>query len=535
MQLESHATPPKETPQQRYATLHRAIERGLDSDEIWRELADVSSRLGHGDESIDCLRRIRNPVIQQTVRARLVRAGILTEETTATGARHAAAPAASHAGPKGERAARASSPRLQDHVIDAVQYLFHQHMPLLVIMTTLAFPLVVGVGGFLTAGGSPLLLAAIAALPGVTVLAVVGAMGRQILVASSQGSSDVPNVPELGQLVADAKRFLADAGIVLGSLLAPSLLALALGAPAATTVPGLLIGAFFTPLAWALRQIRGDIGALSPTTLLRGVARCGVGYFGLVGVCWLVFAPAATAAWIVVSRPVWVQIAMVGPLCVVPLFVCSRLMGTWLDARRAQLSSVLVRLPAAPAAAKPAAARPATARPAAARPATGVRTAPAARRAAPAAQAANPRLPKRPAHLEHFTPPNMKNPNATAPARAVGRQPAAARPPAARPAPPRVRAPQTNASPAPAAVPPRAAARGPAPAASQPPARPVPPARGNAPAGTAPVASKPEPRAIEGRAPQRPTDQPDLTNLPGALVVTGRERHRHGAAARIDK
>ena len=38
-------------PEQRRATLHRAIERGLDSDELWKELAEVSLELGYDDEA----------------------------------------------------------------------------------------------------------------------------------------------------------------------------------------------------------------------------------------------------------------------------------------------------------------------------------------------------------------------------------------------------------------------------------------------------------------------------------------------------
>lgn len=519
MQLESHATPPQETPQQRYATLHRAIERGLDSDEIWRELAEVSLRLGHTDEAVDCLGHIRGAVVQQLVRSKLARAGAVADaEARAEG--HPAAPAASNAGSRSKDGApRLTKPRVQDHAVDALQYLFHQHMPLLVLMTTLAFPLVVGVGGLLTAGGSPFLLAAIAALPGLLVLGVVGAMGRQILVTSSQGVGDVPNVPEFGQLVADARRFFADAGIVLGTLLVPSLLALALGAPIATALPGLLVGAFFTPLAWALRQVRGDFGALSPTTLLRGVARSGVGYPGLVSVAWLLFAPAALAAWLVFGRPVWVQIAMVGPLCVVPLFVVSRLLGTWVDAHRADLGTLLVRPAPKPQLSAPRTARPAAARPpAAAQPASqrAVARKPAMKRPAPAtAKAAQrakgaapaPRLPQRPAHLDHFEPPNLKRAaEAGAPVRAKPAAPAPVRnEPARPPAPPRPapKAPAGDAS---------APAKPPAPAA---PARPA------------------EPRSIEGRSPRRGlSDAPDLSNLPGAVVVTGQERARQGAAAR---
>jgi len=538
VQLESHATPPQETPQQRYATLHRAIERGLDSDEIWRELAEVSLTVGHNDEAVDCLRRIRGAAVQQIVRSKLVRAGLIEERPTAAvaAADHAAAPAASDAG-AAKQGTRSVLTRigLQDHLVDAVQYLFHQHMPMLVLMTTLAFPVVVGLGGILTAGGSPLLLAAIAALPGLMVLAVTGAMGRQILVTSSQGIGDVPNVPEFQQLVADARRFLADAGIVLGSLLVPTLIAMALGAPLASTLPGLVIGAFFTPLAWALRQLRGDLQSLSPMTLWRGVTRCGVGYLGLVPVCWLLFAPAATVGWIVFGRPVWVQIAMIGPLFVLPLFVVSRLLGTWVDARRNELGALLVASP------KPAAPKLAAAA-----------STPRPRNVAPTApNAPKARLPQRPEQLQHFAPPNVKRATASpvpasAPRPLANHTPLAtpkAPVPAPAPAAPAPRAPAARpkaAPPTPAPRPARpttaAAPQQPKPAAT-PASRPSPatpaPARPAAPAK--PAAPAPQPRAIEGRSPRRAEveePQPDLTKLPGAFVVTGRDRQRQGAASR---
>ncbi len=506
MQLESHATPPKETPQQRYATLHRAIERGLDSDEIWKELAEVSLRLGHADEATSCLRRIRNPALHAALESRLVRLGVIEDpDARGSGSRgHAAAPAASDAGPAHVRDRDGGdTPGLGEHVADALQYLFHQHMPWLVMVTTMAFPVVVGLGGFLTAGGSPLVLAAIAALPGLSVLAVVGAMGRQILLASSSGSADVPNVPELGQLVRDARTFLLDAVVVVGTLLVPTLVAMILGAPLSTTLPGLVIGAFFTPLAWALRQLRGDFGALSPVTLLRALARCRLRYLGIVPVCWLLFTPAALTAWAVFGRPVWVQIAAIGPLCVVPLFVVSRLLGTWLDTMRHRLGGVLHANPpaAAPAAGRPqpAAPQPAAPQPAAPRPAT---PRPAAKppTVARGAAAPTPRLPRRPEALEHFTAPNVKP-------LAVGRQPARPTPPPTRAAAPAAAAGRRPATPAPAPAPARPPAPAPAPA-----------------------------RRIEGRGPRREPvgldDTPDLSQMPGAVVVTGSDRARHGAAAR---
>lgn len=547
MQLESHATPPAETPQQRYANLHRAIERGLDSDEVWRELAEVSLTLGHADECLRCLRRIQNDTVRLALGSRLARRGLIdadvaansTDDAVAPSAQHLAAPAASDAGPRASRERPAGESRLLDHLADAVQYQMHQHMPALVLFTTLAFPLVVGIGGFLTAGGSWLLLAAIAALPGLGVLAVVGAMGRQVLLASADGEGDVPPIPPFAELWGAARRFALDVVLVLGSLLGPSLVAAAFSAPWTTVIPGLLVGAFFAPMAWSLRHLRSDFGALSPVTLTRAIARTAASYPGLAVVTMLLFVPAGLVTWVVIGRPVWVQIAMIGPLCVLPMFVASRLLGTWLETNRSRLGGLVQERSGAAAVAKSEprrAAEPAAPRIAArapgkeAAPVVGKLAANADRKigkapsvadvrsaaasvgqkrtvVAKTAAAANPpRLPKRPEQLEQFRAPVVKR-------TAAGGAPSAG-PKAAKPAVPAAR-------PAPAAAPARAPARAPAPA-------PAP-----APKAKAPAAPKPAPRAIEGRGPARKlNDQPDLSAMPGAVVVSGRDRERQGAAAK---
>jgi len=442
VQLESHAIPLQESPQQRYAALHRAIERGLDADEVWRELAGVALSLGYGDEAVQCARRIQDDALRFALESALSRRGLATTPTPPASGQHRTAPAASIAGATdGE----AHAPSLREHVADAFQYLAHQHMPWLVLLTTLAFPLVVGLGGLLTAGGSPLLLAAIAALPGLCVVAILGAMGRHILAASADGSGDVPALPGWSQLVADARRFLFDATLVLGSLLGPSLLGVWLGAPLGSTLPGLLIGAFFAPLAWALRHLDLGMAALSPVQLLRGLARTGRHYVGFAGVVVGLFAPAILVATLASGRPVWVQIAVIGPLVVLPVFVASRLVGTWLDAHRA----ALVRQPARDA----------------------QRQAARVPVAAPAPQPE--RQLRRPESLEHFRAPVLGR------SRHAGRQPAPAPRPVAAPARPAARAiegrqpaPRSTA-PAPATPTPARPAAKPAAAASAAAPRPV--------------------------------------------------------------
>lgn len=530
MQLESHATPSMETPQQRYANLHRAIERGLDSDEVWKELADVSLRLGHGDEAVRCMRRIQNDATRLALASRLGRLGLIAEQAApgVAKAEHSAAPAASDAGPAASSVA-SGPPRLVDHVVDALQYLMHQHMPALVLFTTLAFPLVVGVGGFLTAGGSWVLLAAIAAIPGLSVLAVVGAMGRQVLLASAEGNGDVPPMPRLADLVQDAQRFLLDTALVTGSLLGPSLLAMACGAPWTAVVPGLLIGAFFAPMAWALRHLRGDLGALSPVTLMRAVARTASSYPALAIVNILLFAPIALVAFLVFGRPIWVQIAVIGPLCVLPVFVASRLLGTWLEFHRERLgrlteakiaAKVVAKVAAKPVAsapqaapqreaqvqpkAEPKVAAKAASKAPAARTVTAQSIAGAIAKAPAQASKPAPKLPKRPEQLQQFAAPVARRHASATPPKPV----ATAKPGAVRSKP----------SPTPKAAAPAAPApKGTAPKATSHPAAPA----------------KPAARQIEGRGPVRQlTDKPDLSAMPGAVVVSGKERLRQGAAAK---
>lgn len=497
MQFESHATPFAGTPQQRYATLHRAIESGLDSDDVWRELASVSLELGHRGEAVRCTRRIRNETDRRAMEYRLQRLGVL--------------PAARHrddgaAGPpvRGDRAAAESAlpaPSLGDHLLDAAQYLLHQQMPWFVLTTTLAFPLIVGVGGFLTAGGSLLLLAAIAALPGLSVLAVVAAMGRQVLLRSSAGESDVPNLPEFGRLLGEARRFAVDALLVLGMFASPAVAAALLGQPAAAVALGLL-GALLAPIAFALRQVRGDLRALSPCTLVRAASRGGREYPVLAAVTVALFAPAVGVEWFAFDRPVWVQVAIVGPLCVLPVFAASRLLGSWLDARRDALGELL-RIPT-PQAAAPAPARvPAV-------PATTAAPVPAAPTASSPRTKAKRRVPPRPAALDGFRAPNVRR---------IGKQDEASQP--APSAPPLGERPATREiegrrpHPRPAGAPPQVGA-GPRPRRAQ--ARPE------------------QPQSAQHAQPARGgpslTDRPDLASMPGAVVVSGQERVRHGAAAR---
>lgn len=477
MKLESHATPLEGTPQQRYASLHRAIEQGLDSDDLWGELASVSAALGHTLEARRCARRIQDAARRNKYERTLALGDKTGQETSHDGGQDPAAlPTATHAARSRQKQSPPEDkidPGVVDHLLDAGQYMLHQHMPWLVLSTMLAFPLIVGLGGFLTAGGSPLLLAAIAAVPGLCVLVVVAAMAHEILRSSSNGEGDVPEFPEFTQLLHGGRTFIWDAVLVFALFFGVPIAIAIGGAPLTGTLPSIGIGIYFAPLAFALRHVRRDMRSFAPVFLWRAARRCGRGY-GLVAVAIaLAFTPAAIVATTIVGHAAWVQIAVVGPLCVLPTLAASRLLGTWLDSHRGSLGYLLATDARATASLKAASTRPLP-----------VPT--------------EPRNLRRPPALESFRAPVAKNTGANKKAKAAPRPVRSASAFAIR----------ANSQPTPRAI------------------------EGRRPAASNPVAPG-SPAPTKNQAQVTPaTELPGMQGFAGAYVVKGEDRLRNGAASR---
>jgi len=161
MELQDITTPQaNEPPAVRYARLHRAVERGLASDEVWKELAEVCISLGHTDEAVRVLKKMGDSAVRARLESQLARMGLIAakEITPATAPVHG--PVAfdpdrrsQPADPLGGTAGPPAQPTLSEHLVDALQFLCHQHMPWVALIGTLAFPMVIGIGGFLTGGG----------------------------------------------------------------------------------------------------------------------------------------------------------------------------------------------------------------------------------------------------------------------------------------------------------------------------------------------------------------------------------------------
>jgi len=279
------------------------------------------------------------------------------------------------------------------------------------------------------------------------------------------------------------------------------------------------IGMFLTPIALVLRQSRGDIGALSPIAMLRGIG-CAKGYLKITGAFWLAFAPAAIAFWSSLGHAIWLQIAIVGPLAVLPTFATARLLGTFTEVHRWRLGMLLYPSTNNVERGSPSATRR---RPVQNRVRTATKTSGKLRVTATSPQVGPKRArPTKAVPPDHGRPTRSKA-RTKLPARPVGIEQMAAR---STPQPGQI---VQHSAGEPGATPTSRRSRPLRPGASKTPARP-----------------KPAPRQpAASRKPARPTsspavrtgmmdDAPDLSGIPGARVISHADRERYGATSQRD-
>jgi len=331
VQFENIASPPpNQSPQLRYACLHRTIERGLANDDTWAELTRVCVTLQLQDEALRAFEHLHSPTLRHVLNNFLVKSGVKEADAESEGARPVVEFHEDRAGVK-------------DHLRDAVQFLFQDHMPLMVIIATLTFPLVVGLGGFMTQGTSMFLLPIIALLPGLSVLAILGGMGRRILLEAANGMEDPPKMPTFPVLARESARFTSDL-VALGAVfLGPAIAATLLGVPGPSCVVAFVVGAALLPMAMVLRQLRGDWQGLDPRTLMRAVRLGGRDYFAIAGIITAMFLPAMLAGWSSMGASLYLQVSVIGPLAVLPIFVVARILGTFVYEHRDALRDVVER------------------------------------------------------------------------------------------------------------------------------------------------------------------------------------------------
>ena len=316
MQIHNTAKPQPSQPQQlRYATLHRTIDKGMGTDAVWSRLSRVCVELGFNDEAVQAYREIETPHLCLSLGVLLARHGLISEsELPARSSGYSSSPYAA--------VEAYTESGFRQRVTDPFQFLFLDHMPLTVIVATLTFPLVVGLGGFLTADSHFLLFSAITLLPGLFVLGIVVSLGRRIMVEAGQGLYDPPPVPDFRTLCREAPRFILDMLVLCLVFLGPGTLTLLLLPDNLIMALGLLaLGVFVMPMALLLNELSDDWRALSPLVLRRAMRRGGLEYVKTSLLIYALILPAALSALATMGSEVYLQVSIVGPLTVVSLFV----------------------------------------------------------------------------------------------------------------------------------------------------------------------------------------------------------------------
>jgi hypothetical protein len=211
-----------------------------------------------------------------------------------------------------------------------------------VMVTALTFPLVVGLGGHLTQGTNQMLLPVIALVPILSVVVLVCALSRKIMIDAAAGLDDPPSIPELGALLHHAIRFLVDTAVMAAVFFGPAVACYLHGSPREVAIAMLVIGIILLPMALVLRQVRNDWRAFWPPTLLEAIFNGGIPYLGALIVGALLFVPAVAVGIATMGSQLYLQVSFAGPLVAMPLFVASRFTGRVLSNRSAWLKQILV-------------------------------------------------------------------------------------------------------------------------------------------------------------------------------------------------
>ena len=327
MRLEDNiaAPPPALSPEMRYASLHRAIEKGIDSDSTYVELVKVCLQLGKHDEARKTFSKVNTPRERIHLQTLLLRHRVIDKPVLS----------AAECGIESIQMRRS----FRGEVSGATHFLFVDHMPLTTIAMTAAFPLVIGLGGFISQKLHSPWLANIALIPALFALAIVFAVARRILLDSRRGLDDSPSLHGSRDMLLEGGFALADT-VALGTLfLGPGIVMSQLDVPLPGSLCALALGAFLLPMALMLRVVRCDWQSLVPQVLFTTLVKGGLPYARTAGTIAALFLPALLAGIATSGSRLYLSLSVIGPLAVAPLFLAARLMGRLIDAEGARLGA----------------------------------------------------------------------------------------------------------------------------------------------------------------------------------------------------
>ncbi len=339
MNIDPIAAPQSQSPELRYASLHRSVENGLATERTWAELLDVCLVLGRNEEALRAFDYLRDPSLKRRKAHRLQAAGIRCEALREPPKPRPRASQVHRPQPRAQGGAAPLRAEAAEIFGDSLRYLFLDHLPVTLIVATVTFPLLIGLGGFLSSTAGPsayFALSFLALVPALSALGMVGALVRRVLLESARGLDDPPAIPTFPELCREALRFGGHVAVLGVALLGPGILGffiqpLGLVLPLAATALGLTA----LPMALLLRELSGNWQSLHPQHVARAIRRGGLRYFKLCGFSALLLAPAAGALALTIGSEPYMAISVVGPLLVTPLFVIARMFGhLWADLRR---------------------------------------------------------------------------------------------------------------------------------------------------------------------------------------------------------
>ena len=319
MRLEDNiaAPPPALSPEMRYASLHRAIEKGIDSDSTYVELVKVCLQLDKRDEARRTFAKVASPRERLHLQNLLLRHRVIEKPVLS----------AEECGVESMSSLRT----FKDEMVNAAHFLFVDHMPLTTIAMTAAFPLVVGLGGFVSQKVQYPWLANVALIPAFFALVVVCAVARRVLLDARRGLDDSPSLAGSKEMLLEGSFALGDLLALGGLFLGPGIVMTQLDVPLPGSLLALALGAFLMPMALMLRIVRCDWQALHPQILFTTVVKGGLPYLRTAGTICGLFLPALVAGLATSGSRLYLTLSVIGPLAVAPLFIAARLLGRLVD------------------------------------------------------------------------------------------------------------------------------------------------------------------------------------------------------------
>lgn len=321
-----HITAPvaAETPQSRYATLHRALDQGIVSDELLSELAEVALELGRKDEALWAYRSVRSASERLHLRNVLYRHGVRPQD-----------PPARSAVSRDE-----TSPRMGEEILDAVRFQLEDPLGAAALVAAMLLPIVAATA--MVVGGPhvrPLVCAGLI-LPAGAAALLLGCLGARVVRDAVKGLEDPPRLPRLDTLVAEGVEFWRDLAVLATLHLTPGALLLGVGAlPSWVGWSVLVAGAALLPLAFGHRLAYRRWDVLDPIWMMGTVWRAGTAHLGALAGIALWAAPAVACAIRTAEARFELRLMLVGPLAVAPLLMTLRLIGRVLHLRAERIAT----------------------------------------------------------------------------------------------------------------------------------------------------------------------------------------------------